>query len=75
MFKAVLSKDRARVIMVDGTRRHTISAADLPNWLRLYRELRDRKAKPPKPGPYAKFYAPVVEALERVADQLREGAR
>jgi hypothetical protein len=68
-FKAIVSRDKSRVIMVDGNWRHTIAAADLPKCTKFYRDLHDRKG-----GAYAKFYVAPLEALEAAAAQLREVA-
>jgi hypothetical protein len=50
--------------------------ADLPQWLRLYREFwsgagpRDTPARLAIPGPCARFYAPTLHALEALQKQI-----
>lgn len=68
--KVIVTKDGGRVVMAKGEWRQTVAAADLPRWIRLYRGLRDRNAphdkagRPTALGPFARFYAADVEALE-----------
>lgn len=78
--KAILTKDRQRVVLARGGWRQTIQVAEIPDQLALYRGLRDRGAKTDAkgkiitPGPHHDTYAPNVAALEAVAAKLKEQA-
>lgn len=61
-FTAVRSACGAWVAMRHGDWRRDIALSELPRWLAFYRGLRDRDG-----GRFAGFYAPQVEALERLA--------
>lgn len=73
-FKAFLTKDRVAVVMVRGSWRQRISAADLPRWISLYRRLWSRTAKghgdSKTPGLWASFYAQPIETLENLLKQM-----
>jgi len=80
--KAIITRDRAKVILNKGPWRITIAAADLPRWTDLYRSLRDRNARTDakgrniEPGPYHQFYAADVAAMEATLAKMantREG--
>ena len=63
--------------MAGGTWSQTVPLADLPKWLKLYRELWSRlpggkKPVPGKPGPWARFYDADVRALEAAIRQAQE---
>lgn len=64
-FKAIPTLDKSAVIFASGDWRMRIAVADLPNWVRLYRGLRDRLN-----GKFAKFYVQPTEALEAAAKTL-----
>lgn len=76
--KAILTRDGQRVILAKGEWRQTISVDQLPGQLKLYRDLRDRKAprdakgRITEPGPFHDTYAPNVLALEAVERKLKE---
>ena len=75
--KAIPTRDRQRIILAAGAWRTTIAAADLPRWIALYTDLRDRKApidakgRITEPGPWYKFYAADVAAMEALQLRLR----
>ena len=72
--KAFPTRDKQHVVMVRGSWRQRISAADLPRWISLYRRLWSRTAKghgdSKTPGPWASFYAQPLEALESLLKQM-----
>lgn len=73
-FVAAITKDRSRVVMKQGTWRHTIPAEQAKDWLQMYRKLWGRKAtKPGDPGPYARFYERTVEVMESVVREIEGG--
>jgi hypothetical protein len=61
------------ILMQAGPWSQTITPADLPGQLRLYTDLRDRGATKGKPGPYHKFYAQRVEAIQGAIKQWGRG--
>jgi hypothetical protein len=63
--RAIVTTDRASVIMSKGLWRTTIPAANIAVWVSLYRNLRDRNG-----GRFAEFYTQSVEALEAAAAKL-----
>lgn len=63
--KARLSEDGARVILEGRLWRGSFPIGDLPEQLRFYRGLRDRKQ-----GAFAAFYRADVEALEALAREV-----
>lgn len=63
--EAWLSEDGRTVHMRRGGWSGSFPVDDLENWLAFYRDLRDRKG-----GKFAAFYAPAVEALERVRGRV-----
>lgn len=82
-FKAALRRDGTAFQMAQGPwRSGWLSIDKLPDWIRFYAYLRDRKSTPAdpktktpaKPGPYHAIYAPCVEALEALARKLKEAA-
>ena len=69
--KTFISRDRQAVRLIKGKWVMTIRAAEAPRWRDFYRRLWARGSKDPKqPGPYARFYAQSVEAMERVCKEL-----
>ncbi|GGE24154.1 hypothetical protein SAMN05421774_10876 [Gemmobacter megaterium] len=78
--RAIPTRDRKRIILAKADWRATIQASDLPNWIALYRRLRDRMARTdPKgriiePGPWHGFYAADTAALEAAQAKLSEVA-
>lgn len=63
--------------MAGGTWSQTVPLADLPGWLKLYRNLWSRlpdgkKLVPGKPGPWARFYEADVRALEAAVRAAQE---
>lgn len=71
---ATIADDGASVVLSSPPWRLVVTAAALPDWLRLYRRLWARSGKGPgQPGPWAAFYAEDVRVLERVARALVAG--
>lgn len=76
--RAIPTRDRASVLLVKGAWRSTIPVAALPGYIRLYTELRDRKAprdakgRVTEPGPYHGFYADDLDALKAAKAKLQE---
>lgn len=74
--RITLSDDRSRIHFDGGIWQHTIPVEDLPRWLKMYRDLRDRKAPRDKkqnitgPGPYHDIHGPIVGQLERIQRDL-----
>lgn len=66
--EAWLSEDGRTVHMRRGGWKGSFPVEALEDWLAFYRQLRDRKG-----GKFAAFYAPAVEALERIESELRSG--
>ena len=66
-FQCEIAADMAHVAMRHGAWSHTITLADYPRWLAMYRALRDRQQ-----GRFAKFYAQPVQALEAIAAKVKE---
>ncbi|MDP2047585.1 MAG: hypothetical protein Q8K33_01645 [Cypionkella sp.] len=64
-FKAIPTLDKSVVIFTSGDWRMRMPVAQLPDWVRLYRRLRDREN-----GKYSKFYIQPTEALEAAAKTL-----
>lgn len=64
-FKAIPTLDKSAVVFTSGDWRMRMPVADLPRWVRQYREWRDRLN-----GKYSKFYVQPTEALESAAKTL-----
>ncbi|MFC3180468.1 hypothetical protein [Cypionkella sinensis] len=63
--------------MEGGRWSNVVVLADLPKWLKLYRDLWSRlpdgkKPVPGKPGPWAQFYEADLHALERAVRAAQE---
>lgn len=72
-FAAVLSRDKSQFLMQRGRwRSGWTPIGQLPDWIRIYRGLRDRRDHPPHQGPYHEIYAPAVAALEAIQAKLKE---
>ena len=61
-----LSADGTRVIMVKALWRGEFPVEHLSKWLKVYRDLRDRRQ-----GAFRRFYAEDVRALEAIEEQLK----
>ncbi len=66
-FKATVSDDGKQVIMTQDGWLHKVPIANLPAWVRFYRDLRDRVN-----GKYSKYYAAKVERLEKLESALKK---
>ena len=73
---ARLEPDGTVMLVLNGRFVQRFPLADLPRWLRFYRERwagagpRDTAARLAIPGPCARFYAPTVQALEALQKQM-----
>lgn len=61
-----LSADASTLTMAKGTWSHTIPTDDLPAWIKLYEELRDREK-----GKFAQFFEADVAALEQAQRDIK----
>lgn len=77
--RITLTDDGTRILFGGPIWVHSAPVEELPRWLALHRELRDRGAPKDKrtgkltgPGPYHTYHAPVVEQLEAIERQMKD---